>query len=1748
MSGSASIRNSRMKFAKGVLSAFMAVVTVVGFTPIVPYHAYADESEPAQEQPAVQESNELQTATAEQVAPSAPADEQTPATGAVAATEEGTQLSAAGEGATSLEPMAGVSCIWNNQYFDTVNEAIAAIEDDETAALPAEITVIGDSQEVQNVKLTKAVNITFTQDNKTLNMGDYSITVDGESASLTISSSAEGGTIEASGAAIKVDEGTFTVLSGEIAGANVPVVIVGQDGVFNLQGGSVSVENGEALSVAGVFAFTSGVVLGGILAAGGAVVDLVGPGSQPDGLLDNALARGTAVVGDSGIVLSDAASLTMTEGAAIYVSGDGISVSDDAGAVVDGSMVISTSSNAIAAEGGSVEIRNDAVISTLDDTAAAISAMGEGTVDVYSNGEDSTRVSASDSGVIVDPGGVLANVTFHEGVETSHKVPAASVAEGYLCTLVEPAEGDGYWVINQTPNLPVVKGAVLPYAGGQQPIVDLKGAAVLSETTSGDKTIATTDAGYTLEYADTVLYDAASGTLATAALGDYRVIATLEEGLTWPDGSTGTKVLAVSIVANKIAAPKGIDGLVYTVEEGVGVAQSLVDFPDDIELTSQGVVGDDMVVETNMGYKISFDKDAGITVKEADPAVEGDKDELTAVNAATYTLTLTLDDPVNTTWADGSTGGTLEVSIARLGVPQPMVGVGLTYAGEPISIIGFAEGVTLTGEDLTAGVLVSDGYSITLNAGTEKNATADEDENEILGEVAGIYKLDFVLDANHQWNDAEEGQETAVLTLEATIARAPVAQPTAVPDLTYTGAAQQVINLNGGKLTGETPGDPDSTATTNVGYTFAYPNPGVDGSGEQFVATDAGEYPNIVATLDDNHIWSDAEQGEELDPVTLIAEIGKVVITVPTLTQEGGTAEWTGEPIELVDLKGAVVLRSTVENGTVTAVTNKNYTLTYPEGVSYVDGKLYAIAVGGYEITATLDSADNYLWSDETAETPTPDPALRTFHASITKINVDAPKGVEHDPYTYDGTAKQLVNLNGAKIVDYSYDEEAGIVTATTDKGYALTYAANPTVSYDEENYVLTGTNAGAYAFTATLDDAHQWKDAAEGHEGDALNFEDFIARKAIDKPEPAADPITWTGEEQLLVAAGEGYTLSSEDEGVTIKEDGAYATAVGDYTITATLDNNYAWVADPAPETGDYNIDVEISANKVAVPEAVADLGYTGESRTIVAGGQFYQLKVGDEGEWLDAGVDATAKDVDAYTVYAKLADPGNYTWEDGTTDVKVINASIAKGQVTVPTQVADLEYTGAAQPIIEGGALYTLTPSEAAVEAGATVDATTGDVIATNAKTYRVTASLVDKANYEWANGTDINQDIDVTMAQMSVEAPAATAELEYVSGGQQAYAGSDYYTFTPGAVELTVKTDGSLWATDAGDYGAVATLNNTAEVANYKWSDNSTGNKTVSIHVARKPIEKPTAAKGLVYNRAAQTLVKGGKGYTLGLYDGGLNLTGLPEPDVLFPEGEDATAIDANKYTVIATLVDTENYRWVDGLEGATGYDTDPVELNTEIAVAPISEATVTASDMAYTGAPLEPAATVKIDGATLDYGTDYTVAYSNNKEVGTATITVTGKGNYTGTATGTFKIVESVPMFRLYNPNSGEHFYTKSTEERDNLKKLGWQYEGIGWYAPSSSNTPVYRLYNPNGGDHHYTVSVNERDMLKKAGWKYEGIGWYSDDAMGVKVLREYNPNATSGSHNFTTSETEHQNLVKLGWRDEGTAWYAVAVVS
>ncbi len=99
-----------------------------------------------------------------------------------------------------------------------------------------------------------------------------------------------------------------------------------------------------------------------------------------------------------------------------------------------------------------------------------------------------------------------------------------------------------------------------------------------------------------------------------------------------------------------------------------------------------------------------------------------------------------------------------------------------------------------------------------------------------------------------------------------------------------------------------------------------------------------------------------------------------------------------------------------------------------------------------------------------------------------------------------------------------------------------------------------------------------------------------------------------------------------------------------------------------------------------------------------------------------------------------------------------------------------------------------------------------------------------------------------------------------------------------------------------------------------------------------------------------------------------------------------------------------------------DNADNYDYTGVPLECEVCVevAPKDISTLTVDAIptqTATGSALTPAVTVRHGDAVLAAGTDYTVTYTDNTAVGTATVTITGMGNYTGTLTATFATREA-----------------------------------------------------------------------------------------------------------------------------------------
>ena len=108
---------------------------------------------------------------------------------------------------------------------------------------------------------------------------------------------------------------------------------------------------------------------------------------------------------------------------------------------------------------------------------------------------------------------------------------------------------------------------------------------------------------------------------------------------------------------------------------------------------------------------------------------------------------------------------------------------------------------------------------------------------------------------------------------------------------------------------------------------------------------------------------------------------------------------------------------------------------------------------------------------------------------------------------------------------------------------------------------------------------------------------------------------------------------------------------------------------------------------------------------------------------------------------------------------------------------------------------------------------------------------------------------------------------------------------------------------------------------------------------------------------------------------------------------------------------------------------GNYTGTIQKQFKIKAVSISSATVSnIKDKSYTGKEQTQDIVVRVNGRTLEKNKDYTVKYSNNKSVGTATITITGKGNYTGTIQKKFKI--SIMKSSTYTINGMKYKVTNA----------------------------------------------------------------------------------------------------------------------
>ena len=128
----------------------------------------------------------------------------------------------------------------------------------------------------------------------------------------------------------------------------------------------------------------------------------------------------------------------------------------------------------------------------------------------------------------------------------------------------------------------------------------------------------------------------------------------------------------------------------------------------------------------------------------------------------------------------------------------------------------------------------------------------------------------------------------------------------------------------------------------------------------------------------------------------------------------------------------------------------------------------------------------------------------------------------------------------------------------------------------------------------------------------------------------------------------------------------------------------------------------------------------------------------------------------------------------------------------------------------------------------------------------------------------------------------------------------------------------------------------------------------------------------------------------------------------------DGEDATATDAEG-NQDDSAADASGAEAADPdaatLPEGSGYAQGTGDVETITTTKDISQGqlTLSFSSLTYTGSPIQATgATLTVGGTTLTEGTDYTLSYSDNVKVGTATATATGIGTCTGSLKTTFDI--------------------------------------------------------------------------------------------------------------------------------------------
>lgn len=387
-------------------------------------------------------------------------------------------------------------------------------------------------------------------------------------------------------------------------------------------------------------------------------------------------------------------------------------------------------------------------------------------------------------------------------------------------------------------------------------------------------------------------------------------------------------------------------------------------------------------------------------------------------------------------------------------------------------------------------------------------------------------------------------------------------------------------------------------------------------------------------------------------------------------------------------------------------------------------------------------------------------------------------------------------------------------------------------------------------------------------------------------------------------------------------------------------------------------------------------------------------------------------------------------------------------------------------------------------------------------DAGTYKVTASCESESTIYTAEAT-------FTVEPREIEAKDVAFDKELTYTGNEL---TQTVTVTVNGKTLTVGTDytvSDLTGTEPGSYPVTV-----AGTGNY------TGEVTKSFTISKAQISS-----------AAITYDAGPYGYT--------GKEWKPEVAVSF---NDAALTADTDYTVsYENNINAGTAKII--ITGIGDHFTGSTEKTFTINSAEISGCTFAPiADVTYNTKAHTPEVTVAISGRTLEADKDYTVSYASNVNAGTATVTVTGKGNFTGSANTTFTIAKADLNLSVYTISSlctetevktstlpSNFFLADETETGFSIALTAAGGDAIFTQAPAvvdGENMITYQL-NGGTGEATFNVTVTPVSSNYKVGTYDLKIQAYDKTNVSNRIVFE------SGSAVYTGSGIKYEKATIAG---------------